>query len=518
VIASLLGGLGLFLLGMVLMTDGLKAAAGERLRAALGRLTGGPGRAVLTGVVVTALVQSSSATVLATIGFVSAGLLTFPRAAGLILGASLGTTSTGWLVAIVGLKLNLGAAALPFVALGALLRLLGRGRWAAIGLALAGFGLVFFAVSVLQEGMATLATRLDPAMLPGTSLAGRSALVALGVAMTVAMQSSSAAMATTLTAFHTGTIGLAQGASLVIGQSIGTTVTAGLAAIGAAVPARRTALVHVIFNAVAGLVALVLLPIFLAAADVLGGSNETLALPVFHSLFTGTAVALVLPFIGTLTRLVERLLPERNTAATRHLDDTVAEVPAVAVEAARRATAEVAARIIIFLPAPGAADPGRRAGLEETALALLEIRRFLTRVRTSSDTPREHTRHQSVLHAVDHLERLLEALGEREAHVHGDTEAQRTWREAAPLLDAARAWLTSDEPSFDAGPLGRLAEEVRVRRHVHRRAVLADAARGLLDPDQALAHVDAMRRADRLLHHTWRAVAHLSGHADTPRE
>ncbi|MDP1571165.1 MAG: Na/Pi symporter [Vicinamibacterales bacterium] len=510
-IVTLAGGLGLFLLGMVLMTDGLKAAAGNQLRATLAHLTGGAGRAVLTGVVITALVQSSSATVVATIGFVSAGLLTFPRAAGLILGASLGTTSTGWLVAVVGLKLSLGAAALPFVGLGALLRLLGRGRWAAIGLAIAGFGLVFFAVSLLEEGMATLATRFDPATLPGTSIGGRTGLVAIGVAMTVVMQSSSAAMATTLTAFHAGTIGLAQGASLVIGQSIGTTVTAGLAAVGASVPARRTALVHVIFNVIAGVVAFLVLPLFLAAADLANAGRETMALPVFHTVFTGTAVALVLPFIGTLTRVVTRLLPERSVAPTRHLDDSVAEVPAVAVEAARRATADVAARVIALLPGGLPADTARPARVAEADDALIAIRHFLARVRTSADTPHEHLRHQSVLHAVDHLERLLEEMEEREVQAGGDADVEGVWREAAPLLYAARVWVAGAVETFDAAPLGLLAEDVRIRRQAHRRTVLADAARGLMDPDQALARVDAMRRADRLLHHAWRAIAHLSG-------
>lgn len=512
-LSSLLGGVGLFLLGMVLLTEGLKAAAGDRLRAMLAELTGGPGRAVLAGVVITALVQSSSATVLATIGFVSAGLLTFPRAAGLILGASLGTTTTGWLVSVVGLKLNVGAAALPFVGLGALLRLLGRGRQAAAGLATAGFGLVFFAVSLMQEGMAALAARFDPASLPGGTLLSSLVLVGLGAAMTVVMQSSSAAMATTLAAFHAGTVTVAQGAALVIGQSIGTTVTAALAAIGATIPAQRTALVHVAFNLIAGAVALLLLPLFLAAVRALDLERETLVLPVFHSAFTALAVALVLPFIDRLTAAIAALRPEAEPAleATRYLDSSVAEVPAVAVEAARRATCAVAARVLELVPGNTLHADARAARLAEAAAALGEIRRFLARVRTPPDAPREHGRHQSVLHAVDHLERLVEALAERDAPVAGDATIEATWVAAEPLLDRARTWLASDHDTFDATPLGAFARSVTDRRRAHRRVVLADAARGLLNPDEALARVDAMRRADRLLHHTWRAVAHLAG-------
>lgn len=508
---SLLGGLGLFLLGMILMTDGLKAAAGDRLRATLAHLTGGPGRAVFAGVATTALVQSSSATVLTTIGFVSAGLLTFPQAVGVILGANLGTTSTGWLVSIVGLKLNLGAVALPVVGLGAILRLVGRGRAAALGSALAGFGLVFYAITLLQSGMAGLATYLSPDALPGSTTMGRLGLVGVGLAMTVVMQSSSAAMATTLTALHAGTIDLAQGAALVIGQNVGTTVTAALGAIGASVSAKRTALVHIVFNAMAGTLAFATLPVFLLVSGRLEIEDAATALAAFHTAFNLVGVALVLPFTAQLTRAVARILPERGRTATRHLDDSVAEVPAVAVEAARRATADVAARIIDLLPGYGPAEAGRVARLAEAGDSLLEIRRFLTRVRTSTDTPAEHQRHQSVLHAVDHLERLIEALQERAPGPTGDTTVDETWTDAAPHLAAARAWLSGDGEVFETGPLAAAAAAVVERRRPHRQAVLADAARGVIDPDQALARVDAMRRAERLLHHVWRAVAHLSG-------
>jgi phosphate:Na+ symporter len=129
-ISLVLGGVGIFLIGMILLTEGLKAAAGGALRAILARFTRGPGSAFLSGAGVTALVQSSSATTLTTIGFVSAGLLTFPQAVGVLLGANVGTTSTGWLVSVLGLKVQVSLVALPAVGLGALLRLLAKGRGA----------------------------------------------------------------------------------------------------------------------------------------------------------------------------------------------------------------------------------------------------------------------------------------------------------------------------------------------------------------------------------------------------
>ena len=138
-IAGILGGVGLFLLGMVLLTDGLKAIAGDSLRSILARFTGGRVSSVVAGVTITLLMQSSSATVLTTIGFVSAGLLTFSQSIGVIFGANLGTTSIGWLVALLGLRFSISVVALPLVGIGAVMRLLTRGRMASVGLALAGF-------------------------------------------------------------------------------------------------------------------------------------------------------------------------------------------------------------------------------------------------------------------------------------------------------------------------------------------------------------------------------------------
>jgi len=238
-LSTILGGIGLFLLGMILLTDGLKALAGDSLRRVLARFAGGRLSSLAAGAGVTALVQSSSATTLTTIGFVSAGLLTFEQALGVILGANLGTTSTGWLVSILGLKFSISKVALPLVGIGALTRLLSRERLANLGLALAGFGLIFVGIDTLQLGMEGLSARIDPGSFPDASLQGRLLLVLIGVFMTVVLQSSSAAVATTLMALHAGTIDLTQAAALVVGQNVGTTVTAALGSIGATVAAEN---------------------------------------------------------------------------------------------------------------------------------------------------------------------------------------------------------------------------------------------------------------------------------------
>jgi Na/Pi-cotransporter len=195
----LFGGIGLFLLGMVLLTDGLKAFAGEALRRALMRFTGTPVKAFGSGALVTAMVQSSSATTVTVIGFVSAGLLTFPQAVGVVMGASLGTTGTGWIVAVLGLKISVGFYALPLVGIGAFLRLLARGRWKSFGTALAGFGLIFIGIETLQQAMQGIAGVFNFAKLPASGFLGHFLAMLIGMVLTLILQSSSAAVATTLT-------------------------------------------------------------------------------------------------------------------------------------------------------------------------------------------------------------------------------------------------------------------------------------------------------------------------------
>ncbi|MDR2852656.1 MAG: Na/Pi symporter, partial [Burkholderiaceae bacterium] len=226
---AILGGVGLFLLGMSVMTDGLKAMAGSALRAVLGKAAATPVSGALWGAAVTLLVQSSSAVTMTTIGLVSAGLLTFAQGLGLVFGANVGTTGTAWLVALIGVRVSLSGYALPMIFAGALARLLGSGRIAAAGSALAGFALVLYGLTALQQGMGGLAQSLQPADLPAvlgevgvgwaSGSLGLLMLIGIGLAMTAVMQSSTAATAVTISAFYAGAVSLEQGAALIIGQN-----------------------------------------------------------------------------------------------------------------------------------------------------------------------------------------------------------------------------------------------------------------------------------------------------------
>ena len=242
------GGLGLFLLGMIVLTDGLRALTGESLPRALARFTRSPLSGATTGAIATAILQSSSATTVAAVGFVGAGVLTFAQGLGLIFGANLGTTVTGWMVALLGFKLKVGVLVLPLIPLGAILRLFGKGRLSSAGYALAGFGLVFVGISMLQTGMGSLGSLITPESFPGDTWTGRLGLIAIGAVMTIVTQSSSAGVATALAALSAGAIAFPQAAALVIGMDVGTTATAALATIGGSVSARRTGLAHVVYN------------------------------------------------------------------------------------------------------------------------------------------------------------------------------------------------------------------------------------------------------------------------------
>lgn len=517
-IFKLVGGIGLFLMGMVLLTDGLKAFAGDALRRALVRFTGTPLKAFGSGALVTAMVQSSSATTVTVIGFVSAGLLTFPQAIGVVFGASLGTTGTGWIIAVLGLKVSVGFYALPLVGLGAFLKLLARGRWRSLGIGLAGFGLIFIGIETLQDAMRGLSEVFNLAKLPAGGLWGHLLAMIIGIAMTVIMQSSSAAVATTLTALHTGAINFEQAASLVIGAAVGTTVTGALAAIGGSVPAKRTALAHVSFNLATGLIAVVLLPVFLRViawlqerADLDPGA---MSLAAFHTIFIAVGVVLFLPFVDRFANTIERILPDRGPALTRHLDNTVLQAPAVALEATRRALCETAAETFQALRQTLTGETGAGEAREHQLRQALErVQEFFSQIPPiTEDEPLSQLR-VAQMHAMDHLTRLQTRLSPPAGvqRVLNDTRLRGAVTLAGDILATAESGLRRDDGTMWLSEVeNRAAALVDLRRR-ERPLILEQTAGGKSAPVQALQLLDAMRWLDRLGYHTWRIANYLAG-------
>lgn len=342
---EILGGLALFLLAMEMMTNGLKNFAGHHLRHLLGQWTRTPLRGVAAGVLITGLVQSSSAVTVATIGFVNAGLLNLTQSLGVVFGANVGTTMTGWLVSIVGFGFKIEAFALPILALGVAMKLIAPDiRYKSLGQAIAGFALFFLGLSLLKESLDGVTAGLGGDALFSRDY-GLPVFIVMGFLATLLTQSSSAALAMILTAAAGNLLALDNAAAAVIGANLGTTSTAAISVLKATANARRLALGHIIFNALTGLLALLILPAMLwlvalmaAALDL--EANPVMSLALFHSLFNILGALLMLPLTGQLAKFLKRRFrgPEQDNSEPRYLDNTLVNTPDLALSASRLET------------------------------------------------------------------------------------------------------------------------------------------------------------------------------------
>ena len=509
---KVLGGLGLFLLGIHHLTEGLKSLAGDSLRRALQTLVSGRFSAVVSGALFTVAIQSSTATILTVIGFVSAGLVTFSQAIAISIGATLGTTSTPWLVAIFGFRLRIASAAMPLVGVGALLWLVARGRLRSGGAILAGFGLLFVGIDYLQVGMKGVTWDLES--FAGTGAGARWVLSGLGIIMTIVMQSSSAAAATTLVALDAGSLTFQQACAMVVGQSIGTAATSGLAALGGGLAVRRTALAHVTFSVVVGVLATLFLGPLTAAAEWVGARlhdpDGVLALAAFSSIFKLAGILVFYPWLDHFVRLIERISGTGGESAISRLDPTVARAGgAVALEAAWRATLEVAR---------GAVDAirGRLAGASvryvAPAEATQQIERFLGSISLDTIDPSGmEPRLVRLCHALDHLIALQDDLTRVPPVASG-------WQ-PPPAFDAgARAlagWLdaTHDPAAAPAPPILEAVEDaskqLSAARQTNRETLLKDVALQRAPVATARAGLETLAWADPALRHAWRLTESL---------
>src|SRR5262245_2274294 len=309
VVVKLLGGIGLFLLGIHHVTEGLKGLSGDSLRRVLQRVVSGRFSAVSSGALITVATQSSTATILTVIGFVGAGLVTLSQAIAVNMGATLGTTSTPWMVAVFGLRIRIASAALPILGIGAFLWLVARGKTRSLGAVLAGFGLIFTGIDYLQSGMNGISWNLEA--LAGGGAGTMWILAGIGIIMTVVMQSSSAAAATTLVALDAGSLTFEQGCAMIVGQSIGTAATTGLAAVGGGIAVRQTALAHIAYSLIAGILAMLFLrPLSGAAAWVgsrLNDSHGVLALAAFSTIFKLAGIVVFYPWLDSFARFIVRI-------------------------------------------------------------------------------------------------------------------------------------------------------------------------------------------------------------------
>ncbi len=319
-IFSLLGSLALFLFGMKTMSEGLEKFAGDRLRSILAAMTKNRVMGVLTGILITALIQSSSATTVMVVSFVNAGLMTLAQSIGVIMGANIGTTVTAWIISAVGFKVNIAAFAIPMLAIGMPLIFSGKGYRKSIGEFIFGFSFLFMGLSFLQEA-ATAMNIGDMvagmlAHVPQDSFLTIILFVIVGAVVTMIVQASAATMAITLMLFGMNIpgFGFEQAAALAMGQNIGTTITAFMASLTANTQARRAALAHMFFN-VFGVVAflIVFYPACHAVSwfveNVMGGGNDLFKLSAFHTAFNIINTLLLIGFVKQIEALVCKVLP-----------------------------------------------------------------------------------------------------------------------------------------------------------------------------------------------------------------
>jgi phosphate:Na+ symporter len=511
-IVTLLGGLGMFVLGIHHITEGLKSLAGESLRRLLQKLIAGRFSAVASGVLFTVAIQSSTATSLTVIGFVSAGLVTVSQAIAVIAGATLGTTSTPWMVAFFGFRVRIADAALPILGIGAFLWLVGSGRARSLGAVLAGFGLIFMGIEYLQEGMRGVSWNLEA--LAGEGRGSMWILAGIGAAMTVVMQSSSAAAATTLVALNAGSLTFEQACALIVGQSVGSAATTALVVIGGSLAVRRTALAHVIFSLTVGILAMLFLgPLTAAASWVgarLGDVDGVLALAAFSSIFKLAGIIVFYPWLDHFARFIVRISGEGRETAVSRLDPSIAEAGgSVALEAAWRATQEIARAAVDAIRRRLEGDSVK---YDPPLEAVQHTERFLESLSLeTTDLGTVAPRLVRLCHALDHLTRIHEDLTRIPPVASG-------WRPPQGFAAGARAlaaWLdSSNDPEDKPDPpiyaaIEAASKQLSAEREIDRAKLLEDVALRHTPTAKARADLDTLAWADATLYRAWRLTESL---------
>ncbi|KGO34722.1 MAG: Na/Pi cotransporter family protein [Desulfoprunum sp.] len=334
---KLLAGLSIFLYGMYMLEDAVRAMSGKAFRQMIRYYTSGRLRAIGSGAFITAILQSSSAVSLMILAFVGAGVMTMQNGIGVMMGANIGTTLTSWIVAIFGFKLDIEVFALPLIALGGLV-FIAFGPSSKLFQAsrlLIGFGFLFLGLDFMKTGMENFARHID---LNAIGHYGLWVFLLIGILITALMQSSSASIAIILTGLNGGLLTLEHSMAMVIGANIGTTVTVLLGSIGGIPSKKRVSTSHLIFNLGTGILAFPLVRplsrLFPTLFDI--SSDAVMALAFFHTLFNVTGVVVFFPFIGILARFLLRAFPDRKEMVAVYINNTPTEVTDAATASLRK--------------------------------------------------------------------------------------------------------------------------------------------------------------------------------------
>ncbi len=336
---KLIAGLGIFIIGMSTLEFAIKALSGRAFRRMIRLYTNSRLRAIGSGTLVTAILQSSSAVSLMVLAFVGAGVMNMQNAIGVIMGSNIGTTLTVWIVAIVGFKLKIESFALPFIGLGGIGLIFcdssDQPKLYQFCRLLIGFGFLFLGLDYMKSSVESVGQNFNLSMVPDYGLL---LYLVVGTMLTAIMQASAASIAVVLTALHTGLITFDIGVAMVIGANVGTTITVILGSLGGIPAKKRVAFSHLVFNVLTGVVAffsIKWLVLFITYfIDI--RSNDVMGLALFHTIFNIIGVILFFPFIGLLAELLYKVYPDHKVILTVYINNTPTEVIEAATSALRK--------------------------------------------------------------------------------------------------------------------------------------------------------------------------------------
>ncbi len=433
-IIQILGALAFFIYGMKMMSDGIQRAAGSQLRKILRGMTRNRFLGVFTGFLITALLQSSSATTVMTVSFVNAGLLSLVESAGVMMGANIGTTITGWIVSLLGFKIKLAAYSIPLFAIGVPMFLIAKGKTKYWGEFIIGFAILFMGLSALKDSVPDI--KQNPEVLDflknftNWGILSRLFFVFVGALLTVVVQSSSASMAITLTMCAQGWLPLDVAAAMILGENVGTTITAELASMIANANAKRSARIHSLFNLIGVTWMVILLPYYL---PVLAGLAEQvmtidstkaedipLVLAAFHTTFNVLNVLIMLAFVPWLVKVATLSVKDEDEESYERLKfiNNRAITPELGTEALQKETAhfgEVISRMNGFLKIvinsinkkEKAEALKRLVKYEDISDTMeIEITEYITNLMHKTTTHETSTKLRSFMNIANDLERI----------------------------------------------------------------------------------------------------------------
>jgi phosphate:Na+ symporter len=509
------GGLGLFLLGLIIMMDALRALAGDAVRTAIVRFTNSPLSGAITGAIATAILRSSSTITVTAVGFVGAGLIGFSESLGIIFGANFGTTLTGWIVVLLGFKLQLETIMQLLLLFGALLRLLAKNRLAASGYALAGFSLVFIGIAMMQQGMNGFEELVTPEQLPADTFIGRLQLVTFGGVFTLLTQSSSAGVAMALTAIFSGAINFEQAAALVIGMDVGTTITAAIATIGQSREARRTGFSHVIYNVITAILALLLITPFTLLIDTVLPSmlqnNPEISLVAFHSSFNMLGLLIVLPFTHKFASLMIWLIPEKIKLYTNSLDKLLLDEPNMALTAVQNSVRMETIALLTHINAILGDKSSKKTDILQLQQALNKTHSYIDQIELQNESGAQWERLVAMIHMLDHMQRLHERCEEEE-------DRAITLRDSKQFVDEKNIMIQGISSMMEAMNANDLQTMLMLSNKTkrllykqikpYRKIIVEQIARGELDVIVGTDYLEGIRWLKRVSWHLIRISLH----------